>query len=364
MRGSVISKALRLRTIRRRSGLLKPAGRSIRSEAKLPVAVKALRATVTWSPRPRRPSWLAMLKLHSPTISTSEFSRRCASATISHEGIKKQLIKRLIEEQVTPGTLKPIVPADAQTASANLTPVPKYRARVVGTSPLVSLPPTPTIAAPAHSSTILGRQTLKYIHDRMPHTQLPSWVNPVPADVGKKARGKLSADQWHMFCVIYLPIILIRCGIRKEIDSRRSSTTIWISSRRSFIVGSLLEMSQETIELYKVVSLQYLQRIWKLYPDSDITPNQHNSIHIVFFLCLYGPLYSIWTFFSQRMNYLLQGMNTNMKVGELESTYMKDNSRSANLRLLLEDESIHESAQELAEAVQEARSLHSVFVAI
>ncbi len=148
----------------------------------------------------------------------------------------------------------------------------------------------------------------------MPHTQLPSWVNPVPANVGKKARGKLSADQWHMFCVIYLPIILIRLWYKKG-DRQKEILDNYMDLVTEVVIGSLLEMSQETIGLYKVVSLRYLQGIQKLYPDFDITPNQHNSIHIAFFLCLYGPLHSIRTFFSERMNYLLQGTNTNMKFG-------------------------------------------------
>ena len=162
---------------------------------------------------------------------------------------------------------------------------------------------------------ILGRRTLQYIHGRMPYTELPSWMNTVPNSVGTKARGKLSADQWHIFCVVYLPIILIRAWYQD--DSKKDILDNFMDLVTEVVVGSLLEMSQEAIAVYETVSLRYLQRAQELYPSMSITPNQHNSLHISLFLALYGPLHSIRTFFSERMNFLLQRHHTNTKFGEL-----------------------------------------------
>ena len=80
------------------------------------------------------------------------------------------------------------------------------------------------------------------------------------------------------------------------------------------VIGGLLEMSESLIQLYEEVSLRYLQTAKKLY-DISITPNQHNSLHIPYFLRLFGPLHSIRTFFSERKNLDLQSENTNMKFG-------------------------------------------------
>ena len=82
------------------------------------------------------------------------------------------------------------------------------------------------------------------------------------------------------------------------------------------VIGGLLQMLDEAIELYEKVSIQYLRGLQKLYPGIQITPNQHNSMHISFFLRLYGVLHSIHTFFSEQMNYLLQHLNTNMRFGK------------------------------------------------
>ncbi|KAI9063132.1 hypothetical protein FKP32DRAFT_1534736, partial [Trametes sanguinea] len=151
------------------------------------------------------------------------------------------------------------------------------------------------------------------IHAELPLTELPSWIDPVPRNVGTQSRGKLSADQWHIFCVIHLPIILIRKWAPKGgkfvkmLDNYMHLVT-------EVVIGSLLEMSEDAIALYEAEAIAYLQTAKELY-DISITPNQHNSLHIPFFLRLFGPLHAIRTFFSERMNYLLQRLNTNLIFG-------------------------------------------------
>ena len=154
---------------------------------------------------------------------------------------------------------------------------------------------------------------LEEIHRCIPLTELPSWINVVPSNVGLKSRGKLSADQWHIFCVINLPIILIRMwaprgGLLKDmLDNYMHLVT-------EVVVGSLLEMSEDAVTVYESSAQAYLDSARKIY-NIDITPNQHNSLHIPFFLRNFGPLHAIRTFFSERMNFLLQRQNTNLKFG-------------------------------------------------
>lgn len=217
---------------------------------------------------------------------------------------------------------------------------------------------------------MLGQKTLKHIHTHLRDTELPSWVSPVPTNIGTKARGKLSADQWHVFCVINLPVILIPLWYRKS-ETHRDRLDNYMDLVTEVMIGSLLEMSEPVIQLYEEVSLRYLQTARRLY-NIAITPNQHNSLHIPSFLRLFGALHAIRTFFSERMNFLLQGENTNMKIGayvitemwaehrliignagELESTYMKHSCRAANFRATLEDDRIRSQVEELAEAFEE-----------
>lgn len=165
---------------------------------------------------------------------------------------------------------------------------------------------------------------LQKIHEQLPLTELPSWISPVPRNVGTTARGKLSADQWHILCVVNLPIILIRLWapqggrFKQMLDNFMNLVT-------EVVVGSLLEMSEEAIVVYETAAMAYLRTAKELY-DIEITPNQHNSLHIPFFLRHFGPLHSIRTFFSERINYLLQRQNTNLKFGSLDISSPKESS--------------------------------------
>lgn len=196
--------------------------------------------------------------------------------------------------------------------------MPEAEATSVEKEPAVE--PTPSRAAAVESEldetatgAILGRTTLGQIHAELPLTEVPGWISPVPGNVGTKARGKLSADQWHILCVIHLPIILIRKWAPKG-GRYTAILDNYMCLVTEVVVGSLLEMSEEAISMYESASLAYLKTAKELYGIS-LTPNQHNSLHIPFFLRLFGPLHSIRTFFSERMNYLLQQHNTNLKFG-------------------------------------------------
>ncbi|RPD67245.1 hypothetical protein L226DRAFT_452550 [Lentinus tigrinus ALCF2SS1-7] len=198
---------------------------------------------------------------------------------------------------------------------------------------------------------VLGRQTLAEIHEQLPLTELPSWVNPVPHNVGTTERGKLSADQWHVLCVVNLPIILIRLwtpmgGVFKAwLDNFMHLVT-------AVVIGGLLEMSEEAVAEYENAAHSYLVTARELY-DITLTPNQHNALHISFFMRYFGPLHAIRTFFSERNNLLIQSTETNGKFGELELTFTRHYNRVSQLKVVLADESVRPHVEEMLRAYQE-----------
>ncbi|KAH9911732.1 uncharacterized protein BXZ73DRAFT_15955, partial [Epithele typhae] len=169
------------------------------------------------------------------------------------------------------------------------------------------------------SKTALGKALASWItllgqlHEAMPKTLLPSWMNPVPANVGLKVRGKLSADQWHTFCVVNLPIVLIPLW-HGQGGRERDMLDNFMDLVTAIVIGGLLEMSEHWAQLYEEATSRYLQKALELY-HFDVTPNQHNALHIPFFFRLFGPLHSVRTFFSERKNFLLQRLNTNSRFG-------------------------------------------------
>ncbi|PIL34333.1 hypothetical protein GSI_03108 [Ganoderma sinense ZZ0214-1] len=113
------------------------------------------------------------------------------------------------------------------------------------------------VPASAKVSAVLGRKTLSTIHEQLSLTELPSWINPVPRNVGTTTRGKLSADQWHVLCVVHLPIILIRQWTPKGGLFKRMLDN-YMNLVAEVMIGSLLEMSEETIVAYEAAAYEYL----------------------------------------------------------------------------------------------------------
>ncbi|EPS92416.1 hypothetical protein FOMPIDRAFT_1089163, partial [Fomitopsis schrenkii] len=176
---------------------------------------------------------------------------------------------------------------------------------------------------------------LAEIHNDMRRTVVPSWVDPAPRNLGTKERGKLSADQWFSACTINFPFTLIRLWGKKvgrEADMLRN----YMDLVTAVVTSSMLEINDDHIRTYEEAILRYLTGIKALYKEAEIKANHHMALHVGAFLRRFGPVHSMRTFFSERMNFVLQRTNSNSKFGELETTFMTSACRAANLRSLLQ----------------------------
>ncbi|KAH9920396.1 uncharacterized protein B0H18DRAFT_957099 [Fomitopsis serialis] len=177
-------------------------------------------------------------------------------------------------------------------------------------------------------------------HDVVPSTdEVPSWVDPAPRNFGTKQRGKLSADQWFSVCTINLPFTLIRIW-GDEQGRRRAMLQNYMDLMTAVVMSSMLAINDSHVKAYEEAIVRYLRSLKDLYKASEFKPNHHMALHVGAFLRRFGPVHSIRTFFSERMNFMLQRINTNRKFGELELTFMKTACRSANLRALLRADGI------------------------
>ncbi|KAH9936457.1 uncharacterized protein B0H18DRAFT_818538, partial [Fomitopsis serialis] len=196
---------------------------------------------------------------------------------------------------------------------------------------------------------VLGRETLAEIHADMLRTEVPSWVDPAPKNLGTKERGKLSADQWFSACTINFPFTLIR--LWADSSSRKQQMLMnYMDLVTAVVVSSMLEISEDHIRLYEASINRYLSSLQTLYPEADLRPNHHLALHVPYFLRSGGPVHAQRTNFSERTNYLLQSENTSAKFGEIELTYMKTTCRASNLRALLQEPEIRGTVEEFVDA--------------
>ncbi|KZT02118.1 uncharacterized protein LAESUDRAFT_601594, partial [Laetiporus sulphureus 93-53] len=157
---------------------------------------------------------------------------------------------------------------------------------------------------------------LAQIHEDMQRTQIPSWVNPAPFNIGTEQRGKLHADQWLSACSINFPITLVRLwGNERESSRKASLLSNFMDLVTVVTMSSSLEVSAEHIKIYDASLMRYLRTLKDLYKEAAIKPNHHLALHVSECLRVFGPARSIRTFFAERMNYLLMRQNTSGKFG-------------------------------------------------
>jgi hypothetical protein len=145
---------------------------------------------------------------------------------------------------------------------------------------------------------------------------LPSWVPRAPSHPGEKKWGKLGADQWRSFCLVNLPITLIRLWGSLDVESREHKMLVNFLHLISAIkLATMRKMTKERIAQYERHMHQYLTSLLELYPETSITPYQHLSLHFGDLLERFGPTHAWRCFAFERYNYLMQNIPTNSKFG-------------------------------------------------
>lgn len=162
---------------------------------------------------------------------------------------------------------------------------------------------------------VLGRQMLGEIWSDMEKTHLPSSVTPLPKNVGSAQAGSLGADEWRTFCLIHLPVTLIRLwggnGASREVQMLKNFMYLVTAVK----LASMRTTSISRIQSYESCMQKYLSQLLDLYPGATITPNHHLSLHLPEILDRFGPSHSFRAFVFERGNLILQQTPTNNKMG-------------------------------------------------
>lgn len=121
---------------------------------------------------------------------------------------------------------------------------------------------------------------------------------------------------WRTVCTVSMVITLVRLWGGPDSNTRQKALlenfvhlvcAVDLAARRS--------TNQERIDKYDHHMLEYLTSLRKLF-DHHLVPNHHLSLHLKECLELFGPVFAWWGFPFERINGMLQRLNTNSKTGE------------------------------------------------
>jgi hypothetical protein len=163
---------------------------------------------------------------------------------------------------------------------------------------------------------VLGQQMLGEIWSDMGKTHLPSSVTPLPKNVGSAQAGSLGADEWRTFCLIHLPITLIRLWEGNESSREAQMLKNFMDLVTAVKLASMRTTCASRIQSYELHMQRYLSQLLVLYPGATITPNHHLSLHLPEILDRFGPSHAFRAFVFERGNLILQQTPTNNKMGQ------------------------------------------------
>jgi len=150
---------------------------------------------------------------------------------------------------------------------------------------------------------------------------MPAWMTSVPSQIGSSLHGKLKADQWRALGTTHLILSLTRLWGLQGDGSPRSLQCLEILDVTASLISAIVVATSHTItsvsaSAYQKHMLDYINGIKHLFPDYNLHPNHHMSLHIPEFLLLFGPVHSWWTFPFERLIGNIQRMPNNGKVGK------------------------------------------------
>lgn len=180
-------------------------------------------------------------------------------------------------------------------------------------------PPPPGLTPPINlrrqkKGVVLGRDMLQEIRADMAKTIYPSYLGRAPAEVGSASAGSLSADQWRTFCLVNLPISLVRLWNSAGTSERERLLLVnFVDLVVAVKKGTARTLNPDKIASYEASIFKYIRGLRILFPDLDLIPNHHLALHLGEVLRNFGPTHAYWSFPFERYIWLLRNASSNFR---------------------------------------------------
>ncbi|KDR65037.1 hypothetical protein GALMADRAFT_82353, partial [Galerina marginata CBS 339.88] len=179
---------------------------------------------------------------------------------------------------------------------------------------------------------------LQAIRTGIRDVSLPTWVQRPPTNLGEAQHGKLKAYEYLTLFIWIFPLII---------------PEIWYSIQASDHDHDQLECFHHLVSATNIVSsfttsfakadeythhyTHYRILVQKLFPHFPSKPNHHYAMHNGNLMKRWGPLPCLSENFGERVNGMLQRINTNSRLNDLDLTMLRQISRRGRLEAKLHD---------------------------
>jgi hypothetical protein len=153
---------------------------------------------------------------------------------------------------------------------------------------------------PSEGKIIFDKDALAFINRLLPRIRIPTWIQRALPILGKASFGSLKADEWRNLFTVQLPLILpVYWATGGPVARSLFRNFAHLVSMVKLALKRSINL--ETVEMYRKHTLEYLQSCRLLFPDVNLAPNHHMSIHLAEGMENMGPSRSWWSFSMERL---------------------------------------------------------------
>jgi hypothetical protein len=153
---------------------------------------------------------------------------------------------------------------------------------------------------------------LQAIKDCIRDITLPTWIQRPPINLGEPSHGKLKARQYLTLFTCVFPLIIPEFWyIAPSTDFHNQHFHCFYNVVAATNIIAAFKTSNADADAYTQYFIQYRAAIQHLFPHHPSKPNHHYAMHNGALLKYWGPLPAFSEFPGERMNGMLQNMNTN-----------------------------------------------------
>ncbi|PLW22271.1 hypothetical protein PCANC_28642, partial [Puccinia coronata f. sp. avenae] len=126
---------------------------------------------------------------------------------------------------------------------------------------------------------IFDKDALAFINRLLPRIHIPTWIQRALPILGKASFGSLKADKWRNLFTVQLPLILpVYWATGRPVARSLFRNFAHLVSMVKLALKRSINL--ETVEMYRKHTLEYLQSCRLLFPNVNLAPNHHMSIHL------------------------------------------------------------------------------------
>ncbi|THU85981.1 hypothetical protein K435DRAFT_822265 [Dendrothele bispora CBS 962.96] len=191
------------------------------------------------------------------------------------------------------------------------------------------------ISYPKHFS--FSSDELELIQKCIRNVNLPTYVQRPPGNLGEKAHGKLKADNYFTLFAVIFPLIIPTFWHLTGDDYKRSLLENFYHLVASTNIISSFSTSPHEADQYMVHYTAYRRGIHELFPTYQDKPNHHYAMHNGEILKYWGPVAALSEFAGERMNGVMQNINTNRHIYDVDFTMLRQMCRRGRFEAQVHD---------------------------